>query len=407
MKDSSTYDLEAFFKYLALTIMMVVSFKVTSGFAALILPGLTLIALLNGKPIALMFWVLFMTVSSAGNAIVFARGPVTVMTARVTLVVMTFLAASKVFGSRNSRVMMPLWGIMPYMLWECIVSLQGYSPIISYLKLTLFFCIFFAMFGVANEVNASSRDNARILRSAILAIVALMMIGSVLLIPFPSISLMTEKADLGAMLAGEAVSLFCGMCCHSQAMGPMAGVLGTFILADLLFSVRKWDSFYVCMLLCCPIVAWKSSSRTGMGTLVAGVGMVVILFLLSRGVSLKWKGKVVLVLAVLAIVGSIVTLTVPKLRERVAGFVVKAAESRERREVSMENMFSSRQGKIEVAMYNFRKKPLQGNGFQVSEEMAHERRETVASYFAAPIEKGVWMYAILEEGGVIGMILFC
>ena len=57
-------------------------------------------------------------------------------------------------------------------------------------------------------------------------------------------------------------------------------------------------------------------------------------------------------------------------------------------------------------MKNFRDKPLQGNGFQVSLEMKYQRRQGMLSYLSAPIEKGVWTAAVLEEGGIVGFILF-
>jgi len=72
-----------------------------------------------------------------------------------------------------------------------------------------------------------------------------------------------------------------------------------------------------------------------------------------------------------------------------------------------EEMMATRQGLIDRAMYNWRKKPLIGNGFQVSDEMQYEHRKGFADYLSAPIEKGVWISAVLEEGGVIGLSLFC
>jgi len=75
--------------------------------------------------------------------------------------------------------------------------------------------------------------------------------------------------------------------------------------------------------------------------------------------------------------------------------------------VRMEDVMSTRQFLMDEAMYNWRKKPLIGNGFQVAESMRHERREGIGAYLSAPVEKGVWVTAVLEEGGIIGMLLFC
>lgn len=403
---SDQYDHKALKRYLIMTIGCVALMKFTGGYGAMLYAFLALAAFASRKSVTLIYWVLFLTISSTGNPAVFGRNAVSVLTVRLILVMLTFLVAGKVFGNlRSSRCMTPIWGIVVYMLWECAVSLQGYSPIISYLKLFLFFCIFLALFGVANEVNASTRVNAKILRSAILSIVALMTLGSVVLFPL-GIGQMSGEAALEAIQSGEAVSLFCGMCSHSQAMGPMAGVLGTFLFADLIFSIKKWDKFYLAMLVSCALVCYKSSSRTGMGTFIAGCGMVTFFFLQSRGVGQRWKGKVMSAATLMVVAAAVAVVALPQLRERVAKFALKKAESSESGRVTIEGMFSSRQEKIDIAMRNFRNKPFQGNGFQVSEEMQFQKRSGLTSYLAAPIEKGVWMYAILEEGGIVGFILF-
>ena len=402
------YDKKAVIHYLVLLLVATAFWKVSAGFGTVVIPFLVLFAVLRNRPIELLFWVIVMTFSAAGNRQIFTPGAVTGLIVRGTLIMLTGLLSVKLFqGGREARLITPFWGIMFYILWECFVSFQGYSPIVSYLKLFLFFCIYLSMLGVANTVNRSTRTNAKILRSAILAFIAFVIIGSVLLIPFPSLSLMTEKAALEAMLSGEAVSLFQGMTSHSQVMGPMAAILGTFLFADLVFSIGKWDKFYVLMLLLCPFLVYKTSSRTAMGTFIAGIGMVLFLVVLSKGLAQNWKGKVLMAINALFVCGAVAICAVPQLRERATGFVLKRVQGADSENLTMENVMTSRQSLIDESMFYFRKKPVQGNGFQVSADMAHERRHGLAEYLSAPIEKGVWIYAVLEEGGVIGMVLFC
>lgn len=405
---SDQYDHKALVKYTGTLVALVALYYGSRGYGALILPVLTILALVQRKAIWLMFWVMWLTMSSVGNNVIFSRNLVTMMVTRVTLVTLTFLVIPRVFSSRSSRPMMPFWGIIPYLLWECLSSLQGYEPVVSYLKLFLFFCIFLAMFGVVNEVNASTRVNAKIVRSAILSVLGMMIVGSVLLIPFPGLSQMVgeDAQKLLAIQAGEIVSLFCGMCSHSQAMGPLAGIAGTFIFADLVFSIKKWDRLYMFMLLCCVIICYKTSSRTGMGTFVAGCGMTTLLFLRSRGVGRGWKTKVMSLATGMAILGAVAIIAVPNLRQGATNFLLKT-KSGEKQSLSFENITSSRAGAKDLAIQGLKRSPFLGNGFQVSWEMQYEHRSGLASYLAAPIEKGVWIYAIVEEGGIVGMILFC
>ena len=401
------YSLGALFKYVFLTLGLGALIHFTEGYATPVVAALAFFAMLRRKSIELMYLVMFLTLLGIGNDRILCRTPVAMLTARVTLVLVTFLTAGKIFNSPRTRTMVPVFGIMWFIYWEILSSLQGYAPLVSLLKLVLFLCIFLSMYGITKEVNASTRANALILRSAILSVVAFITIGSVAIIPFPSLSLMT-KNDIDAQVAGEAVSLFCGVLSHSQAMGPMAAILGTFIFADLAFSIRKWDWFYLAMLLCCPLIVYKTSSRTALGALLAGWGVVALLIVRSRGIGDRWKRGLITIGVLVVILGGAVGWAMPEIREKVVDFILKRVDIGEKQQtLNMETVMSSRQGLIEDALRGFRQKPMIGNGFQVSAEMEHEHRSGLKDYLAAPIEKGVWFYAIPEEGGIVGMTLFC
>lgn len=110
---------------------------------------------------------------------------------------------------------------------------------------------------------------------------------------------------------------------------------------------------------------------------------------------------------VLAVCGAIVVCIAPSMREKVSRFALKTTSNASKEAVTVEGMLSTRQALIDEAAANFKNKPFLGNGFQVSETMAHEKRSSIRDYLTAPIEKGVWIYAIPEEGGIVGMVLFC
>ena len=404
----SQYDKKAVIKYLAMALFAILIWKVTSGLGSLLVSLFVIIAVMREKPIEMLFWVLFMTYTSAGNRQLLVANIVSVTTMRATLMLLTLMLVARLFsGGRESRMMTPFWGLMFYIVWECIVSAQGFSPGVSYLKLLLFFSVFLSMYGVANTVNRSARTNAKILRSAILAIITLIIIGSVAIIPIPSLSLMTDKGAIEAMLAGEIVSLFQGMTSHSQVMGPMAGIIGTFVFADLAFSIKKWDKFYLLLLICCPLLIYKSSSRTGMGTFIAGCGMVSFLVMRAKGLGHDWKGKLLMSINTLVVCGAIAVCVLPGARDKIAEFALKWKGDKRQETVTVEGMLKSRQSLIDEAVMNFKAKPLMGNGFQVSAAMQHQKRTRFVDYLTAPIEKGVWIYAIPEEGGIVGMVLFC
>lgn len=402
------YDVKALKRYCLIFVGMAVLLKATMGFGILVAFVMTLVALSRRRPADLVFWLLFITAISVGNHRILSTNFVTLITVRSTLMLVALLVLGWVFSLRGSACYAPFLGLIPYLVWEAMISAQGFSPIISYLKLVLFTAIFCALFGSAKMVAAAPQLDVRKLRAAVLSVVLFLVLGSIALIPFPGISMLVATPEmLAKMAAGEGVSLFCGMCSHSQALGPVMAVLGTFLFADLIFSIRRWDPLYLFSFLCCPYLIYRTSSRTGMGTFLAGVFMVGFLLMQSRGVSARWKGKVVSTLTILGFTFFFIAIGVPAVRDRIVQYALKfTADKSLRQEVTVENVLLSRQALMDRAADNFSKKPFLGNGFQVSEEMQGQKRSGFLSYLVAPIEKGVWFYAVPEEGGVPGMILF-
>lgn len=400
------YDKRLLLKYLGVMLLTMVLGKATVGFAAILIPILVIVAIMRDQPVALMFWTMMMTFFSMANRNLFANNAVSILTARVTLILMAGMLAGKLIsdGKAAARLVTPFWGLLVYVFWECIVSAQGWQPTISYLKLTLFFVIYLALIGMANQVNRSTRANAKRLRSAVLAFLCVAIFGSIVLLPF-GIGMMSGEDAMEAIKAGEMVSLFMGMTCHSQVLGPFAAILGTFIFADLVFSIKKWDRLYVALLLCCPLLIYRTSSRTGMGTLFAGCGMVLLLALQAKGLGSRWKGKMLNAMMALAVLGGIGMVAVPAVRERVAQYVLKYGK--DTKSMTMDDILKSRQSKLDEMFLHIKQKPLLGNGFQVSEEMAYQKRSGFVSYLSAPVEKGTWIFAIVEEGGAVGMLFFC
>lgn len=407
------YDMKALKKYLFILAAFTGLSYATRGYIFVVLPLFILAALAGGKLVDLLFWVMVLCFTGVANPYLFPKTPVTFIIARLSLFAIAGCLMVRVFARRNARIVAPFVGIFFYMVWTAAISIQGFEPVVSYLKIMLFVPIYLALYTVANEVTASTRVNAKAVRSAILAIVCFIVFGSLALWPFPGISQLQARAIEDVAKIAEMVaaghSLFMGITNHSQALGPMLGVLLTAIFADLLFSVKRWDIIYVALLVIGVFLIIKTSSRTGMGTFVAGLLMTTWLFWRARVVGGRWKAKVTSGLFLAGIVGFAAVLAVPSVRDRVLSFVLKinaTSTNVNTSDVTFERVTSSRQGLIDVSMYNFRKKPLLGNGFQVSEEMKYVQRKGLMDYMSAPIEKGFWPAAILEEGGVPGMMLF-
>ena len=97
----------------------------------------------------------------------------------------------------------------------------------------------------------------------------------------------------------------------------------------------------------------------------------------------------------------------PSLRQSAVQFIFKTRGAEVAKESqTFENLVSSRQGLVDHALANFHESPWIGNGFQVSSAQKDLKIYSWKQLLSAPIEKGVWVVAVLEEGGVFGMILF-
>lgn len=341
------------------------------------------------------------------NHVLVPKGAAFNLEVKILWFVLASLMSVQVFGRRQSPLATPFIGILVYALYMLVPSTFGWCPAISYLKLLLFVITFLAFYEIANEIILGPRTGVIQIRSAFLAFACYILVGSVLLIPFPSISQMRIEQFLEALQAGRNLtSLYCGMMYHSQALGPVVAVMFVMVFSDFLFSVRKWNWLYLILLACAPILVFKTSSRTAMGTLLAGAFFVTLLFLKTRQVESRWRLRVVFALVALCLVGSVGISVHPKGRAAIARFVLKVQTAEELRGVNSEDLLSTRQALIDHALYNFRASPVIGNGFQVSDEYAGAKISNFKQLLSAPIEKGVWVTAILEEGGLLGFTIF-
>lgn len=377
--------------------------KATGGAGFIIVVPMVLYALMTRKTESLFFWLLVSVCAIIVNPYVIPKGSIFGMTQRVLMLVLGFCMTANVLAYVKHRVMKPYLGILLYLAFMFIPSLVGWCPKISFLKLILFTVVYFAYFGVANQVGINPRVSSKRIRSVMLSVALLFTAGSVALLPFPGLSQLKAEDIIaqGGSMEGM-TSLFMGMTSHSQCLGPVVSSIAVVVFADLLFSIKKWDPLYVLILFCCPILIYKTSSRTGMGSFLLGMAFVGYLFLIARGVRRRWRQKALSVLMTILTLSLCVLVFMPAVREGAVRFALKFQG--EGTKLETENIISSRQGLMDRAIYNFKKSPLIGNGFQVSDAMKGMKMEGFA--LSAPIEKGVWITAVLEEGGVIGWLLF-
>lgn len=415
--DQGQYDKKKLIKYLVILGLWTLLWKASHGYIVTVLPLFIFSFVAQRKPAEMFLCVLMLLIPSVSNSYFFPLNSVVMLVMRGTLVTVSLLLMSRIAGRRVPVFLRPMLGILLYLGWEALISMQGYSPIISHLKLLLFVLVYFAYYAIACAIANAPRANAKQIRTVVLAVCIFFIGGSMVLTRVPSIGQFValrqtlggeDAAEVVRSLAlGEGVSLFCGMSVQPQALGPIVGMMSTLLFADYVFAIRRKDWIYLGLLLSCPILVYKTSSRTAMGVYLAGMSMVVYLFMQARGVGQRWKGKVLTTVFSLGVFALAALIAVPNVRQSALKFVLKfSGENATSKDLTVANVTSSRQGGIDMTLAGFRKKPLLGNGFQVGWWMEHQRLRGWKSYITAPIEKGVWVTAVLEEGGMIGLVLF-
>lgn len=401
------FDLQVFKRSCIVLVAVMLLQKFTGGAGyAMLLPAI-LLSITQRNPEKQIFWILLTITMMMGNGYFMPKGVVFYIANRLVLGVFGVIGLMQIAGQRKSPLLTPFLWLFVYLLYMLIPSQSGYSPLISNLKLILFSVIFIAYFGAANTVVNSPSVDVRKMRAMLLAVASFFIIGSVLVLPFPGISQLSGLEYAAAVESGQNLtSLFKGMAMHSQALGPVICIIFIILFSDLVFNVRKWNKLYVVLLLLCPFLIYKTSSRAGMVSFLMGVMFVGWCLMLDRRVGARWRTKVMSKLWVVAIVCIGAVVAVPSVRDGVVRFALKYNREAKAGDFSMEEAMATRQFKMDEQMENFHHKPAIGNGFQVSADMQGFQAKSMLSLLTAPVEKGVWVTAVLEEGGVLGFLIF-
>lgn len=401
------FDFKTLKNLLIFFIGMLVACKLTNSVAYIVTLPIAFWAISTKNSTWLFAMLLYMSTSLCTNTFFIPKTALMVQMQRGEMLILGFFMMGALAGQKKALFLSPFMGMVAYLVYMIPVSTVGWAPVVSYLKLFLAFFVFLGFYGMAARVMIDERENIKKIRSVVVCYGIYMIVLSVLLWPFPAIGQLGAEemtaADIAARM--ENISLFKGMTQHSQVLGPLAAMVAVITLGDYLFSVRKHFWFYDIILGCALFCLIKSSSRTAMGGMIAGWGILGINFLKARGFSAKWKGAVTQIGFSAIALGIFAVLMVGPVRERVLGFVLKyGGKDAKLSMMTTEDILLSRQSKLDGCIENWKKSPYIGNGFQVSEDM--KEITNFKELITAPVEKSTWVYAILEEGGVVGEIVF-
>lgn len=399
------YKIKNVYKLLGIFLLVCASMIMTRGWSFVVVSGIAISTLFMKKVEKLLFWVFLITISPNINQAIMPSGAAYTITYRFVCTFIGLYGTLLFLSRRPAKPIVPLFGIMVYLVYMLIPSSVGWCPIVSYLKILLFVVVYMSVAYIANTAIKSSNFEVARLREIFLAFSMFIILGSLILIPFPGISYMNAQdiLDAGSVIPG---SLFKGVTYHSQALGMVTCALLTVLMADLIFNIQKPNKLYMLLIVCGVFIMYKSATRTAMGTFLGSSAMMTWIMMRARNVKSSWRNRVTGALLGLFALASIATLVIPSVRDGVVKFALKYNQEAVAKDFNIDEAVATRSGSVESQMHNFYKRPSIGWGFQVSEQVAEMAARMPGVPLSAPVEKGVWVSAILEEGGIFGGIIY-
>lgn len=320
--------------------------------------------------------------------------------------------------SMQGRRRLPLGMMMAYILVALVSSIDGWAPMVSYLKIVNF-SVFFMGVWLGTQSLEYDSEGIMALRSTFFALSVFLILGSVLIMPFPAISTLSglrQAQELGDMALlnqilieaaeGGAMSLFCGVTMHSQTLSPMLACSLGWILCDLLFVEEEFRWPHAVLIALAVPLLYKTRSRVALLTLLSSL-MLVYFYLPKhirlRPIAKRWLGSMLMLFGVLLVVVAAVS----EMHSGAMTRWLRKTEDVESDQRTLSEAFTaSRQGLIEMCMDDFHRNPLFGSGFQVSWFTAEYARSQDGLILSSPIEKGILPIMILGETGIVGEIVF-
>lgn len=347
------------------------------------------------------------------NPLIMPRANSFFMVARLTTVGMSILLW---FSSLRAKrdINMPLGGLFVYLLIAVFSSLQGILPLISILKIFNFTFFLLALYLGTRDLSHDV-EGVILLRAGFLAFSIVIVFGSLLTLPFPSvayyISVSSMVLEYGIEHANMYLSsdtsnmrLLCGVTWQSQTLAPLLALVNAWLLCDMLIIHKRFDKLYLTMLACIPVMLYMTRSRAGLVAYAVSILLVYKFALHSGGLSYSVKSRLRQAMLAMGAVGVLVIGVWMVRSTALQQWVRKTDNVAYDTRSFWEAFTSSRMELIEGAWQSFLDNPLLGIGFQVSELQLFYKDSL--SLFSAPIEKGFIITMILEETGLIGFIVF-
>ncbi len=320
-------------------------------------------------------------------------------------------------SQRRGKDVIPMGGIFYFLVVALISSIQGWFPLISYLKIVNVGVFFSGIYFGTRNLESHFRD-IFLVRCALLSFACIIVFGSMISLPFPHIAYFTslQSAFLigGGSFADEVyhaspqgtINVFCGVTMHSQFLAPFLACISGWVCCDMILVEHRVVPLHFLLLACIPFLLFLTRSRAG--TLAYIVSWMIILGYSAQHThsSLQLRKRIKRLLWISVSCLLTVAIVSESKNQAISKLVRKTNQIEGDVRSFSEAVTASRQGLISRCLYEFMRNPILGSGFQVQEEHRELYEKGMLSLYSAPIEKGILPLMVLGETGIVGELAF-
>jgi hypothetical protein len=372
---------------------------------------MVLLLAMRGQVTASFYGLLIVPCLNIMNPFLFHSDVNYVLASKILILLLSGILFQQAAAIRERyNVLRPFSWLIGYVALMLVLSPLSFAPVISALKAILFLSTMGALIAMVS-VMLQGQIHPGPVRSAVLAVCSVFILGSLLALPFPQISrsmLYVKDASTGSDLLNDLYGLYNGVTYHSQTLGPLLAILNAFLLADYIFNLQRGGKLHQLLLLGIPVLIYLSSSRTALLTYLGSIIVTWLFMGRSQRVAAERKRFVHGLLLAGCLLGSVSLLFSAGLRSHAMNFLQKGQrnDAPSNREGSvLSTIANSRLGLVDSQMESFWKSPVIGNGFQVSADMQERGFNSLSDVLSSKVEKGVLPIMILDEGGIIGAMI--
>ena len=389
--------------------------RVTMGGAAVMVALMGAVFAIQRKAGLLAACYAFFPVLKVFNRVVIGISPVTLMTARVGNLFMIAVMLLTGAGFRGRvREKLPISMLFAYCLIACISSIDGWMPLISFLKLAQFVLFLSGLLFVTRIMQQSDKGVYQ-LRCVFMAFSVIFILGSFASRFIPSLGFSMQIANAAVwgqdvtgeeLIQSEGLVLFNGMTNHSQALAPIVAMLTAWAFCDMILVERRFTWLHGGVLAVSPVLIYFTRSRGGLLELVSVILTVMAVCVPRARLAAVVKNKMTQLVMVTAVLLIGVAVVAQVRNQTISKWLRKTEDVRGDTRTLSEAFTSSRQGLVEMNLNDFKLNPIFGKGFQVIRGLKEAYRVHRVTWYSASVEKGVTPFVVLGETGIFGAIVF-